>query len=146
MRHFSTVLGQLLQVLPWHEFDRQAKLCHANKYVKKMTAKGLLVSLLYAQARNKDSLRDIQTCMSIHGRKWEHLGVKTLARSTLSDANARTSSELFERVFYELLAKIHRQGKDKRFKFKNDLNAKNIAENIQIMTIVKKLQLNFRNN
>lgn len=41
--------------------------------------------------------------LSTHKDRWDVLGIRNIARSTLSDANAERSSEIFEKVFYGFL-------------------------------------------
>ncbi|MFQ6608611.1 MAG: DUF4372 domain-containing protein [Fidelibacterota bacterium] len=38
------------------------------------------IDLLFAQAGSKDSLRDIETCLSVHYRKWYHIGRQGIKR------------------------------------------------------------------
>ena len=58
-----------------------------------------LVVLLFAQAKGLDSLRDIEVSMRSHYRKWYHLGLTSVARSTLADANNNRSSDIFRDAF-----------------------------------------------
>lgn len=57
--------------------------------------------LLFAQAKGLDSLRDIEVSMRSHYRKWYHLGLTSVARSTLADANNNRSSDIFCTGFYK---------------------------------------------
>jgi hypothetical protein len=59
MNQFNTVFGQLLQVLPWSDFERLVRRYGSDKYAKLMTTRRLFAGLIYAQARTKESLRDI---------------------------------------------------------------------------------------
>jgi hypothetical protein len=59
--------------------------------------------LLYAQIKDLKSLREIVMSLSTHKDRWDALGIRNVARSTLSDANAERSSEIFEKVFYGFL-------------------------------------------
>jgi hypothetical protein len=123
MNQFNTVFGQLLQVLPWSDFERLVRRYGSDKYAKLMTTRSLFAGLIYAQARTKESLRDIQQGLLHHRAKWYHLGIKSIAKSTFSDANKRIDSVVFEKLFYALLDKTTRHHCDKRFKFKNPLFA-----------------------
>jgi len=123
MKQFNTVFGQLLQIMPWSDFERLVRQYGSDKYTKIMTTRGLFSGLLYAQARTKESLRDIQQGLLHHQAKWHHLGIKSVAKSTFSDANKRVGSVVFETLFYSLLEKTQRHHSDRRFKFKNPLYA-----------------------
>lgn len=58
---------------------------------------------LYAQATHKQSLRDIETSISLDPGTHHHLGINTIARSTLSYANNHRASIIFEQLFYATL-------------------------------------------
>jgi len=77
--------------------------------------------MLYAQASDKDSLRDIITGLSTQRNHWYHLGIVNIARSTLAHANAHRSYQIYEQLFYGLLDRSHRQIEGRRFRFKNKL-------------------------
>ena len=51
-----------------------------------------------------DSLREIETSMTAEVRKLHHVGINSVPRSTLSDANARRSEKFFEEVYRDLYA------------------------------------------
>jgi hypothetical protein len=89
MAHCTTVLNQLQHLLPLGEFDNFVNLRNADKYTKKLNCKDQLTILLYAQATGKDSLREIETSLRIQDSTWYHLGIRTVARSTLAAANEK---------------------------------------------------------
>ena len=103
MNNSSTIFNQLLTLLPKFGFNKVIGQHQADRYIKKMTSWSQLVILLYAQATGKDSLREIETGLSTHGASWYHLGIKSVARSTISYANNNRSYEIFEKLFYTLL-------------------------------------------
>ena len=75
--------------------------------------------LLYAQASGKDSLRDIQHSLLSQIHKLYHLGVKSVRRSTLADANKNRNYQIYEHLFYELLKRCKSITPKHKFKFKN---------------------------
>jgi hypothetical protein len=77
--------------------------------------------MLYAQARGIKSLRDIHNSLMHYQRRWYHIGLQSVARSTLSDANAKRSAEIFKGIFYELLERCQGLAPKHRFTFKNPL-------------------------
>lgn len=81
----------------------------------------MFVALLYAQATGKQSLRDIETGMQIHSAHWHHLGVGSVARSSLSDANNRRDSRIFELLFYEILSRCKEVTPKRTFSFDSPL-------------------------
>lgn len=101
----TTVLNQLQHLLPLREFSSFTRQYRADRYVKRFSCKDQLTVLLYAQATGKDSLREIETGLKMWDSKWYHLGLRTVARSTLARANELRPWEIYESLFYELLKK-----------------------------------------
>ena len=95
MQNFSTILNQILDLIPRSEFNRHVKKFSGDKYVKHFTAFNLLTVLLMAQAKGQDSLRHVVSTFSYHKKKWAHLGIKHIARSTIADANNRLDHRVF---------------------------------------------------
>jgi hypothetical protein len=121
MKHFTTIMEQCLQFLPKDKFDVFVGQHKGDHYTKHFTVWNQLAVMLYAQATGKKSLRDLQTGLQVYGGKWHHLGLKSAARSTVADANNRRSHEIFEKLFYALLARCHEYLPRKSFSFRNDL-------------------------
>jgi len=125
MPYVSTVLNQLQQLLPLDEFDSFVGQHEADKWVKHFTTKNQLTVMLYAQAKEKSSLRDIETGLKTQGSKWYHLGLEGVSKSTLARTNHNRPYDIFESLFYELLKKCQNfsSGTASAFNFKNDLYA-----------------------
>lgn len=117
MAYTTTVFNQLLDFLPRYDFESFVNQYNADKYTKKLSCWQQLICLLYAQATGKESLRDIETSLKVHHRGWYHVGLETVARSTLADANRRRPHEIFERLFYELLRRCKEVSVKKPFRF-----------------------------
>lgn len=117
----NTVFNQLLNFLPKHKFEQFVSEYQGDKHIKKMTAWNQLIVLLYAQATCKDSLREIETGFNMHESSWYHLGVNTVARSSISDANSRRSYQIFEKLFYALLQQCKEITPERKFEFDNPL-------------------------
>lgn len=99
MTQFNTVLNQLLQIIPRQAFDRLVREHEGDRYKKCFSVYNLFVAHLFSQIRRKDSLRDIEVGLNQHQSKWSHLGIKKIAKSTLSDANNRIDAQIFEKLF-----------------------------------------------
>jgi transposase len=120
----TTVLKQLLDLLPADQFDSFAGQHHADRYVKKLTCWNQLTILLYAQGTGKDGLRDIEYGLLAYGNRWYHLGLETVAKSTLARANEKRPYQIYESLFYEVLKKCQDlTSGTASFSFKNDLYA-----------------------
>lgn len=122
MGHYNTIMSQLLVHIPRHRFETLVESLGGDRYAKKFTTWGQLVTLFYAQSSGKDSLRDIQNGMMIQSSRLYHLGLpERICRSTLSDANAKRDWRMFEGLFYHLLERCRSITPKHRFRFKNPL-------------------------
>jgi hypothetical protein len=89
-----------------------------DRYSKKLTCSQELTILLYAMIKDLTSFREISTGLKTHMEKWRHLGLQTVARSTLSDALARRPYKIFEELFYRFLEKCHQHTPGHSFRVK----------------------------
>ncbi len=121
MSHVNTIFNQLLQILPRHQFDALVEAHEGDRYVKGFTCWRQLITLLYAQCKGHDSLRDIVTGLVAQSGKWYHLGLSGVARSTLSDANNSRDWRIYEGLFYHLLERCKSMTPKHKFQFKNPL-------------------------
>jgi len=121
----TTVLGQLLDVLPRQKFEIFTRQHRGDRYTKKFTCWQQLTVLLYAQITEKDSLRDLEMGLLINHTSWYHLGIETVARCTIAKANERRSSKIFESLFYAFLQECMCFSADtaNQFSFENPLYA-----------------------
>lgn len=106
--HFSghPIIKQLLNLIPRHIISRTANTFDSDRYYKTCKTHEHLVSMLYAAISGVSSLRELSTVMLACEGKLSHLGLANFPkRSTLSDANASRSHEIFATIYYELLDK-----------------------------------------
>lgn len=126
MNNFSTItiLHQLQNLLPLSAFEIFVGQHKADKYAKKLKCKNQLSIMLYAQATEKDSLREIETGLKMWDSMWYHLGLQTVARNTLAKANEKRPYQVYESLFYKLLEQCKNFSfGTASFSFKNDLYA-----------------------
>jgi len=121
MSHVNTILHQLLQFVDRHDFERRVRQYSGDRWVKKFDCWNQFAVLLYAQIKGHDSLRDIVEGLQSHSEKLFHIGLKRVARSTLSDANSIRDYRIYEGVFYDLLRRCQSLTPDHPFRFKNPL-------------------------
>ena len=117
----NTVFSQLMQLICRTNFKKCVNQHEGDKYTKTLSCWQQLIVLLFSQAKSLTSLRDIVVSLKSHHRKWYHLGLTTVARSTLSDANSMRDAAIFEDSFYTLLDRCRALSPRHRFKFKNPL-------------------------
>lgn len=103
MAHHSTVLSQLLQLLPRHEFETLARQHHQGRRLRRMSRWNQFIALATAQLTGRCSLRDIVHSLKVQARKLYHLGCGRISRSSLGRVNEQQPASLFEAVFGRLL-------------------------------------------
>jgi Domain of unknown function (DUF4372) len=100
MQKITTILSEILKLIPQSELKNQVNKYKSDRYAKKFTTCDQLVTLIYSQARGLNSLREIEICLALCSNRWYHLWFSGMKRSTLSEAMARRNSQVFENLFY----------------------------------------------
>jgi hypothetical protein len=97
------VFSQVLKLIP---SILLAELCQShktNRYCKRFKGYDHVVTMLYSAFHRCNSLNEIITGMQANGSRLLHLGLtQTPRRSTLADANKRTSEAFFCDLFHRL--------------------------------------------
>jgi hypothetical protein len=102
----ATIFNQIFWLMKDHISPFVGQL---NKYSKKFDCNSLLKILLYAQISGKDSIRDIETSLGSHKNELYHLGISSIARSTISYWNKKVPDTIFEDLFYKMYEKYNSQ-------------------------------------
>ncbi len=95
------IFSQLLNFIPKSKIKKLTQKHKSDHYIKRFKAYDHLVTMLYCSFHNCRSIREVTTgMMACHG-KLKHLGLSDYPkRSTLSDANKRRDSLLFEEIYF----------------------------------------------
>jgi hypothetical protein len=118
----SSLFSQLLSLIDRKHFSRMVRETGSEKRSKGFASWDHFVSMLFAQLAQAKSLREINSGLRSCEGKLHHLGMAAApCRSTLSYANAKRPADLFEKVFYDLLASVSRYAPGKKFRFKSKL-------------------------
>ena len=80
MAHSNTILKQMVNLIPRHQFEALVRKFKTNRYVKRFNCWHQLIVLFYAQASGKDSLREIEQGLKVHDEKRYHLGLPEVKR------------------------------------------------------------------
>jgi hypothetical protein len=110
MLHQNSVLHGLLKQVPWHIFARLVDEREADRRVRRMSTRDQFIALLYAQLSGAQSLREIEAGLCSHAARLYHLGAREISRSTLADANAKRSWQVFTGLFAHMLGQIASRG------------------------------------
>lgn len=121
MINCSTIFTQLLEFLPYYQFRSLVGQHQSDFKTQKLTTWNQFVILCYAQATGKDSLREIEAGLKTHSELWHHLGIKTVAKSSIAYANRQRNSIIFEKLFYALLKQCQEMTSARKFSFDNQL-------------------------
>jgi hypothetical protein len=92
----KTLFAQLMDFLPWTTFHRIVKRYDGNRGVRRFNCAEQFRAMAFAQLTYRESLRDIEVCLSAQGEKLYHMGFREpVKRSTLADANERRDWHVF---------------------------------------------------
>ena len=119
MPHYNTILSELLRLVPRHQFEQIVREHDGDRNVRKFSCFQQLTVMLFAQLRGLDSLREIEAAFSVHQSRWYHLGLKTVKRSTLADANCSRHWRIYEALYYRLYERCQSFDLKHRFKMPN---------------------------
>ena len=84
----KTLFAQLMDFLPWTTFSRLVDRHGGDRYAKSFACTEQFRVMAFAQLTYRESLRDIEVCLSAQAAKLYHMGFRhEIKRSTLADAN-----------------------------------------------------------
>jgi Domain of unknown function (DUF4372) len=84
----KTLFAQIMDFIPWTSFGRIVARYHGNGRVRTLPCTEQFRAMAFAQITWRESLRDIEACLSAQSAKLYHIGLrKAVSRSTLADAN-----------------------------------------------------------
>ncbi len=98
------VFAQLVGFINRSKFNRIVTKYDGDKYVKHFTCWNQLLSLIFGQLSNRESLRDLILALDAHHSKCYHLGMgKNVSKSSLARANQDRDYHIFEEYAYYLV-------------------------------------------
>jgi len=102
----KTLFAQLMEFLPWKTFSRIVARYGGDSRVRTLSCGEQYRAMAFAQLTYRESLRDIETCLSVQASKLYHMGFsEPVRRSTLADANPsfRLDFTLVRTSYYQLV-------------------------------------------
>src|SRR6195256_1169559 len=108
MRYLNSIFGNLLKPIDRRQFRQVVERHEGDAYDKSFKSWDHLVTLVGAQLGRVASLRGVEVAFNANSHQHYHLGVSKVARSTLSDANARRPVGVFAETFAMLAEKADR--------------------------------------
>jgi len=105
----KTLFAQLMDFLPWSTFDRIVARHDGNRAVRTLSCTAQYQVMAFAQITYRESLRDIEACLSAQSAKLYHMGFRgPVRRSTLSDANEARDWRIYAEFAQRLIAQARR--------------------------------------
>jgi Domain of unknown function (DUF4372)/Transposase DDE domain len=105
----KTLFAQLMDFLPWTTFTRIVDRYGGNRRVRILPCAEHFRVLAFAQLTYRESLRDIEVCLSAQSAKLYHMGIRSpIKRSTLADANERRDWRIYAEFAQRLIAQARK--------------------------------------
>jgi hypothetical protein len=118
------VFAQLTAFLPRSKFNRIAAKYEGDKYVKFFTCWNQLLTLMFGQLCNRESLRDLIVVIEAHSNKTYHLGLgRNVTKSKLAKANQNRDYKIFEEFAYYLVEEARKKRAVNIFKLDGNVYA-----------------------
>ena len=118
------VFAQLVAFLDDNKFRHIVDKYDGNHYVKHFTCWNQLLTLMFGQLSNRESLRDLIIAIEAHYQKCYHLGLgKHVTRSNLAKANTNRDYRIFEEYAYYLVSEARRKRATDIFKLDGNVYA-----------------------
>jgi hypothetical protein len=105
----KTLFAQRMDFLPWSTFDRIVARHDGDRGVRKLSCAAQYQIMAFAQLTYRESLRDIEACLSAQSAKLCHMGLREpVRRSTLADANESRDWRIYAAFAQRLIAQARR--------------------------------------
>jgi hypothetical protein len=99
----KTLFAQLMDFLPWTTFARYVQRYAGDRRVRTLPCAEQFRVMAFAQLTYRESLRDIEACLSAQAGKLYHMGLREpVRRSTLADANETRDW----RIYYDFAQRL----------------------------------------
>ena len=101
----KTLFAQVMDFLPWSTFTRIVARYGGDRRVRTLACAEQYRAMAFAQLTYRESLRDIETCLSAQSAKLYHMGFREpVHRSTLADANETRDWRIYAELAHRLIA------------------------------------------
>lgn len=92
----KTVFAQLMMFMPDHEFQKCVDHYNGDYRVRSFSCREHFLVMSFAQLTGRESLRDIENCLTAFSNKLYHSGIKQpISKSTLADANEKRDWRIY---------------------------------------------------
>ena len=105
----KTLFAQLMDFLPWSTFARIVAGYGGDARVRTLCCAEQYRAMAFAQLTYRESLRDIEVCLSARASKLYHMGFREpVRRSALADANETRDWRIYAEFAHHLIAQARK--------------------------------------
>ncbi len=105
----KTLFAQLMDFVPWTTFTRIVSRYGGDHRVRVLPCAEQYRAMAFAQLTYRESLRDIETCLSVQTSKLYHMGLREpVRRSTLADANETRDWRIYADLAQRLIVQARK--------------------------------------
>ena len=105
----KTLFAQIMEFLPWDTFYRIVNRYRGDYRVRTFRCSEQLRVMAFAQMTYRESLRDIEACLTSQTQKLYHMGISSaVCRSTLADANEMRDWRIYAELAQRLIAQARK--------------------------------------
>ena len=107
MNKGKTIFSQIMSLIPKRDFKACVDRYKGNYRARNFSCKDQFLVMSYAQLTGRDSLRDIENCLSALSNKLYHCGISyAVPRNTLAKANEKRDWHIYKDFADTLLKKV----------------------------------------
>jgi len=105
----KTLFAQIMEFIPWKTFGRIIDRYNGDAGVRTLSCADVFRLMAFSQLTWRESLRDIEACLTTHHKKLFHMGIKNIpARSTLADALNNRDWRIYHELAMRLIARARK--------------------------------------
>ena len=105
----KTLFAQVMEFLPWTTFHRIVDRYRGDHRVRTLRCSEQFRCMAFAQLTYRESLRDVEACLSAQRDKLYHMGLRqAVSRSTLADANESRDWRIYAEFAQRLIAQARK--------------------------------------
>ena len=105
----KTLFAQIMEYLPWNTFYRIVSRYKGDYRIRTFRCSEQLRVMAFAQMTYRESLRDIEACLTAQTQKLYHMGIsRPVSRSTLADANETRDWRIYAELAHRLIVQARK--------------------------------------
>ena len=105
----KTLFAQVMDFIPWKTFGRIIDRYQGDAGVRTLNCADVFRLMAFSQLTWRESLRDIEACLTTHHQKLFHMGIKNIpARSTLADALNKRDWRIYHELAMRLISRARK--------------------------------------